>query len=132
MGAVGSSAKLRSTPERIFEVRPDRQSKIKMSIPTRDGSRLRKASISDNQLPSFINDRGIMMRTKWSLAIHHEDRGEGSLISEDHFVHFADVHATMKRNKGKAFVVRIPKTAKPMEIQAFHNLKKLGYVIDAR
>ena len=79
-----------------------------------------------------LNDRGIMMRTKWSLAIHHEDRGEGSLISEDHFVHFADVHATMKRNKGKAFVVRIPKTAKPMEIQAFHNLKKLGYVIDAR
>ena len=73
-----------------------------------------------------------MMRTKWSLAIHHEDRGEGALISEDHFVHFADVHATMKRNKGKAFVVRIPKTAKPMEIQAFHNLKKLGYVIDAR
>ena len=113
-------------------MRPDRQSKIKMSIPTRDGSRLRKASISDNQLPSFINDRGIMMRTKWSLAIHHEDRGEGSLISEDHFVHFADVHATMKRNKGKAFVVRIPKTAKPMEIQAFHNLKKLGYVIDAQ
>jgi hypothetical protein len=38
----------------------------------------------------------------------------------------------MKRNKGKAFVVKIPKTAKPMEVRAFHNLKKLGYVVDAR
>jgi hypothetical protein len=42
------------------------------------------------------------------------------------FSNFADVHATMKRNKGKAFVVRIPKTAKPMEVQAFHNLQKIG------
>ncbi len=64
-----------------------------------------------------------MMRTKWSLAIHHEDLRADSLISEDHFVHFADVYATMKRNKGKAFVVKIPKTAKPMEVRAFHNLK---------
>jgi len=47
------------------------------------------------------------------------------------FSNFADVHATMKRNKGKAFVVRITKTAKPMEVQAFHNLKKLGYVVEA-
>jgi hypothetical protein len=38
------------------------------------------------------------------------------------FSNFADVHATMKRNKGKD-VVRIPKTAKPMEVRAFHNLK---------
>jgi hypothetical protein len=38
----------------------------------------------------------------------------------------------MKRNKGKIFVVTIPKTAKPMEIQAFHNLKKLGYAVEAR
>ena len=72
-----------------------------------------------------------MMRTKWSLAIHHEDQGEGSLISENRFSNFADVHATMKRNKGKAFVVRIPKTAKPMEVQAFNNLKKLGYLVEA-
>jgi hypothetical protein len=73
-----------------------------------------------------------MTRTKWSLAIHHEDLRADSLISEDHFVHFADLHATMKRNKGKAFVVKIPKTAKPMEVRAFHNLKKLGYIVDAR
>ena len=32
---------------------------------------------------------------------------------------------------GKAFVVRIRKTAKPMEVQAIHNLKKLGYVVEA-
>jgi hypothetical protein len=70
-----------------------------------------------------------MMRTKWSLAIHHEDQGEGSLILENRFSNFADVRATMKRNK--AFVVRIPKTAKPMEVQAFNNLKKLGYVVEA-
>jgi len=67
-----------------------------------------------------------MMRTKWSLTIHHEDRGNRSIISENKFNHFADVHATMKRNKGKIFVVTIPKTAKPMEIQAFHNFKKFG------
>jgi hypothetical protein len=36
------------------------------------------------------------------------------------------VHATMKKNKGKAFVVIIPKTTKPMEIQAFYNLTQLG------
>jgi hypothetical protein len=72
-----------------------------------------------------------MMRTKWLLAIHHEDQGEGSLILENRFSNFAGVHATMKRNKGKAFVVRIPKTAKPMEVQAFNNLKKLGYVVEA-
>jgi hypothetical protein len=29
-------------------------------------------------------------------------------------------------------VVAIPKTAKPMEIQALHNLKQLGYVVEAR
>lgn len=77
-------------------------------------------------------NRGIMMRKRWSLAVHHEDRGEGSLISENHFIHFADVHATMKKNKGKSFVVRIPKTAKPMEIQAIYNLKNLGYVVQAK
>ncbi len=70
------------------------------------------------------------MRTKWSLTIHHEDRSR-SIISENKFNHFADVHATMKRNKGKIFVVIIPKTAKPMEIQAFHNLKQLGYAVEA-
>ena len=73
-----------------------------------------------------------MTRAKWTLAIHHEDQREDSLISEDHFVHFADVHATMKRNKGKAFVVRIPKTAKPMEVEAFHNLRSLGYTVEDR
>jgi hypothetical protein len=74
-----------------------------------------------------------MMRTRrWSLKIHHEDRGEDSLISENHFIHFADVHATMKKHKGKAFVVRIPKTAKRMEIQAVHNLKSLGYAVEAQ
>ena len=73
-----------------------------------------------------------MTRARWSLAIHHGDRGEDSLISEIHFVHFADVHAAMKKNKGKSFVVRIPKTAKPMEIQAIHNLRNLGYLVEAR
>jgi hypothetical protein len=73
-----------------------------------------------------------MTRTKWSLTVRHEDRGKRSTISEDKFNNFSDVHATMKRNKGKIFVVRIPKTAKPMEIQAFHNLKHLGYVVEAR
>jgi hypothetical protein len=82
---------------------------------------------------SFISDQGeIVMRTKWSLTIHREDRGKRSIISESKFNHFADVHATMKRNKGKIFVVTIPKTAKPMEIQAFHNLKQLGYAVEAR
>jgi hypothetical protein len=74
----------------------------------------------------------IMMSTKWSLTIHHEDRDKRSIISENKFNNFADVHATMKRNKGKVFVVKIPKTAKPMEIQAFHNLKQLGYTVEAR
>jgi hypothetical protein len=56
----------------------------------------------------------------------------GKIIINGHFVHFADVYATMKRNRGKAFVVKILKTAKPMEVRAFHNPKKLGYVVDAR
>jgi hypothetical protein len=73
-----------------------------------------------------------MTRTTWSLTIHHDDQGKRSIIFENTFNHFAEVHATMKRNKGKAFVVIIPKSAKPMEIQAFHNLKKLGYIVDAR
>jgi hypothetical protein len=73
-----------------------------------------------------------MTRAQWLLAIHHGDRREDSLISENRFVHFADVHATMKKNKGKMFVVRIPRTAKPMEIQAIHNLRKLGYHVEAR
>ena len=82
---------------------------------------------------SLISDQGeILMRTKWSLTIHHEERGKRSIISENKFNHFADVHATMKRNKGKIFVVTIPKTAKPMEIQALHNLKQLGYALEAR
>jgi hypothetical protein len=74
----------------------------------------------------------IMTRTKWSLTIHHDDQGKRSIISENTFNHFAELHATMKRHKGKTFVVIIPKTAKPMEIQAFHNLKQLGYVVEAR
>jgi hypothetical protein len=73
-----------------------------------------------------------MTRTRWSLAIHHEGRGEDSLISENHFIHFTEVHATMKKHKGKEFVVRIPKTAKPMEIQAIHNLRNLGYLVKAQ
>jgi len=70
------------------------------------------------------------MRTRWSIAIHHEDRSEDSLISEDHFVHFADVHERMKKNKDKKFVVRVPKTAKPLEVQAFNNLRRLGYRVE--
>jgi hypothetical protein len=70
--------------------------------------------------------------TQRSITIQHDDQGNRSVISENTFNHFAEVHATMKRNKGKAFVVIIPKTAKPMEIQAFHNLKQLGYVVEAR
>jgi hypothetical protein len=73
-----------------------------------------------------------VMRTKWSLTIHHDEEGKRSIVSENKFNSFADVHMTMKRNKGKIFVVIIPKTAKPMEIQAFHNLKQLGYVVEAR
>jgi hypothetical protein len=52
------------------------------------------------------------------------------LISEEHFIHFADVHERMKRNKDKIFVVRIPATAKPMEVQAFNNLRQLGYRVE--
>jgi len=70
------------------------------------------------------------MRTRWSIAIHHEKNGEDSLISEDHFVHFADVHQRMKKNKDKIFIVRIPATAKPMEVQAFNNLRRLGYRVE--
>jgi hypothetical protein len=73
-----------------------------------------------------------MMRTKWSLTIHHEDQGKRSVVSKDRFNNFADLHATMKRNKGKIFLVIIPKTAKPLEIRAFHNLRQLGYVVEAR
>ncbi len=72
----------------------------------------------------------ITMRTRWSIAIHHEARGEDSLISEDHFVHFADVHQRMKRDKDKIFIVKIPATAKPMEVQAFNNLRRLGYRVE--
>jgi hypothetical protein len=74
----------------------------------------------------------ITMRARWSIAIHDENQSEGSLITEDHFVHFADVHQKMKRNKDKIFVVRIPKTAKPMEVQAFNNLRRLGYRVETR
>ena len=74
----------------------------------------------------------LMTRTMWGLAIHDGDSSEDSLVSENHFVHFADVHAAMKKHKGKAFVVRIPKTAKPMEIQAIHNLRNLGYLVEAQ
>jgi hypothetical protein len=45
--------------------------------------------------------------------LNHQKRDEGIGICSD------------------AFVVRIPKTAKPMEVQAFNNLKKLGYVVEA-
>jgi hypothetical protein len=72
------------------------------------------------------------MRARWSIAIHHEKQKEDSLITEDHFVHFADVHQRMKKDKDKIFVVRIPKTAKPMEIQAFNNLRRLGYRVETR
>ncbi len=73
-----------------------------------------------------------MTRDRWSLAVHHEDGGDGSLISENDFIHFADVHATMKKNRGRTFVVRIPKTTNPMEIQAIHNLRNLGYLVEAQ
>ena len=70
------------------------------------------------------------MSTRWSIATHHEGRNENSLISEDRFIHFADVHEKMKKNKDKVFVVKIPKTAKPMEVQAFNNLRRLGYRVE--
>jgi hypothetical protein len=35
------------------------------------------------------------------------------------------------KNKGKRFVVRISKTANTMEIQAIHNLRNLGYLVEA-
>ena len=70
------------------------------------------------------------MRTRWAIAVHYEDRNENSLISEDHFIHFADVHERMKKNKDKVFVVKIPKSAKPMEVQAFYNLRRLGYRVE--
>jgi hypothetical protein len=95
--------------------------------------RKEKARISHESARALNNNNsGVVMRAQWFVAIHQEDQGERSLISENHFVHFADVHATMKKNKGKAFVVRIPKTAKRMEVEAFHNLKKLGYLVEAQ
>jgi len=68
------------------------------------------------------------------VVSHHSPRRSGnrSIISENKFNSFADVHATMKRNEGKIFVVTIPKTAKPMKIQAFHDLKQSGYAVEAR
>jgi len=36
----------------------------------------------------------------------------------------------MKRDKDKIFVVKIPATAKPMEVQAFNNLRRLGYRVE--
>jgi hypothetical protein len=72
----------------------------------------------------------IPMRKRWSIAIHHETKSDDSLISEDHFIHFADVHERMKKNKDKVFIVKIPKTAKPMEVQAFNNLRNLGYRVE--
>jgi len=48
------------------------------------------------------------------------------------FNNFAELHATMKEKQGKIFLVRIPKTAKPMEIQAFHTLRQLEYAVEAR
>jgi hypothetical protein len=65
------------------------------------------------------------MRTRWSIAIHHENQNEDSLLTED-------VLQRMTRNKDKIFVVRIPKTAKPMEVQAFNNLRRLGYRVETR
>jgi tRNA splicing endonuclease len=70
------------------------------------------------------------MRARWSIAIHHENQNEDSLITEDHFVRFTDVHQRMKRNEDKILVVRIPETAKPMEVQAFHHLRRLGYRVE--
>jgi hypothetical protein len=70
------------------------------------------------------------MHKQWSIAVHHEERSGESLISEHHFVHFADVHETMKKSRDKTFVVKIPKTAKRMEIQAFDNLRRLGYRVE--
>jgi hypothetical protein len=95
----------------------------------------RKASIPNEGWRSYVcvSDYGeVMMRTKWSLTIHHEDQGKRSVVSENRFNNFADLHATMKRNKGKIFLVIIPKTAKSLEIRAFHNLKQLGYLVEAR
>jgi hypothetical protein len=66
------------------------------------------------------------MSTRWSIATHHEGRNGDSLISEDRFIHFADVHEKMKKNKDKVFVVKIPKTAKPMEVQAFQQSSTVG------
>jgi hypothetical protein len=73
-----------------------------------------------------------VMRTQWSLAIHDEQRGNDSFISEYQFNSFRDVHERMKKDRGKLFLVKIPATAKPMEIQAIHNLKSLGYLIKAQ
>jgi len=70
------------------------------------------------------------MRKRWSIAVHQNEPSDESLIAEHHFVHFADVHQTMKKSKDKLFVVRIPKSAKPMEIQAFDNLRRLGYRVE--
>jgi hypothetical protein len=93
-----------------------------------------RAAIKKTQSLPAMERRVILgkntMRIRWSIAIHSEERGEDSLISEDHFVHFADVHQRMKRNKDKIVVVRIPATAKPMEVRAFNNLRRLGYRIE--
>jgi len=95
-------------------------------------SRKEKALFANEIVKAHKRIGEFVMRKRWSLAVHHEDRSEGSLISENHFIHFADVHATMKKNKGRTFVIRVPETAKPMEIQAIHNLKNLGYAVEAR
>jgi hypothetical protein len=64
------------------------------------------------------------------------------LISEDHFVHFADAHERKKKykykddkdkdkDKDKVFVVeKFPKTANPQEVQAFNNVRRLGYRVE--
>jgi hypothetical protein len=114
----------------LININPQLRKKIrqrKASIPNKESLNFRQRIA---KLSKRLGDT--MMRTKWSLTIHHEDRGERSIIAENKFNNFADVHATMKRNKGKIFVVKIPKTAKPMEVRAFHNLKQLGYLVEAQ
>jgi hypothetical protein len=62
---------------------------------------------SGNEKPQFLAKNGeaskrpgaIIVRTKWSLTIRHADRGDRSIISENKFNTFADMHATTMKIK---------------------------------
>jgi hypothetical protein len=72
----------------------------------------------------------IGMSTKWSLEVHDEPKGRGSILSFFEFDDFPTLRLKIVENRGRAFVVRLPDHARQTDLAGLLDLRSQGFKVE--